>query len=664
MDSGKSFDKAIQMALDVEYSLQVFTEVFMPIRPLFSILSTRQRILSTNALTTLLIATLAVSLASCSSNAPQSGQGKSAAAKTQSTKPSASALLKQANQAQSPERERLLLEAAQAYIDARQYARARDLLIEMNSDALPDADFVKHTDLLSTVALHDGSNFLAHGILTKPRLEQQWQNMDPQTEVALREKRAQVFALLGEAQLSVAERIQLSGLIDNDLQLQANQDMLWQNLMSIPFAELQQLAQHENGQAARGWYSLAAINKNNQIDLEQQRDQLQDWLNQWSQHPAHDNLPNDLRLLQSLIDQQPKQVALLLPMQGKLAEAGEAVRDGFFAAYFEALSNGRSTPEVRQYDSSGDALAAYQQAVADGAELVIGPIDKENVTELSLMPSLEVPVLSLNYPDAPPAEPLKGFYQFGLAVEDEARQVARQAFLEGHRQAMIIIPSQEWSERSAKAFTEEWEKLGGIVVNRTQFQNSANYSNLVKDAMLIEQSRVRTQEMQELLGIPLQSSPRSRSDVDMIFLIANPAQARQIKPTFAFHYAGKIPVYATSQVYSGQPDPKMDRDLNGIRFNTMPWLFDTTSKEKQIIAKHTKSAAVYGRLHALGADAFRLYARLPQLEQVADMRIYGATGALHMLSDGRIEREQVWVRFRNGEAQPLPMVINANEIQY
>lgn len=629
----------------------------MPIRPLV-------RNLSTNTLATLLISTLVFSLVSCSSNPPQPDKRKPTPAKTQPAKLNAAKLLNLANQAQSPERERLLLEAAQAYIDAQQYNRARDLLVDMNSDALPDPDYIKHTNLLSTVALHQGSNFLAHGILTKPRLEQQWSNMEPQTEVALREKRAQVFALLGEAQNSVAERIQLSGLIDNKNQRQANQDVLWQNLMSIPFSTLQQLSQDENGQAARGWYSLAAINKNNQIDLEQQREQLQQWLSVWRQHPAHDNLPNDLRLLQSLIEQQPQQVALLLPMQGKLAEAGEAVRDGFYAAYFEALSNGRHTPEVRQYDSSSDALAAYQQAIADGADLVIGPIEKEKVTELSLMPSLEVPVLSLNYPDTPPAEPLKGFYQFGLAVEDEARQVARQAFLEGHRQAMVIIPSQEWSERSARAFTDEWEKLGGAVVNRTQFQTGANYSGLVKDAMLIEQSQIRTREMQELLGIPLQSSPRSRSDVDMIFLIADPAQARQIKPTFAFHYAGKIPVYSTSQVYSGQPNPKADRDLNGIRFNTMPWLFDTNSREKQAVAQHTKSAAVYGRLHALGADAFRLYARLPQLEKVSDMRIYGATGALHMLSDRRIEREQIWVRFRNGEAQPLPMVINENELQY
>ncbi len=611
----------------------------------------------------LLSSALVFTLSGCGSN-PTQPTKKATATKTQPKGPSASQLLELASQSQSPERESLVLQAAQVYVDNNKFTQARDLVSEMNPDELPDQAYVKYTDVLSTLALHEGSNFLAHGILTKPRLEQQWQAMEPTTEIALREKRAQVFALLGEAQQSVNERIQLAALINNKEQRQANQDAIWQNLMGIPYAELQQLAKTEYGEAARGWYNLAAISKNNQIDLEQQREELQRWLREWRQHPAHDNLPNDLRLLQSLIDQQPRQIALLLPMQGKLAEASEAVSDGFFAAYYQALSNGRQTPEVRKYDSSADVIAAYQQAVADGADLVIGPIDKEKVTELSLMPSLEVPVLALNYPDAPPAEPLRGFYQFGLAVEDEARQVARQAYLEGHRQAMIIIPRQEWSERSARAFTDEWEKLGGVVVNRSQFTRGGNYPQLVKDAMLIEQSQVRARELQELLGVKLEASPRSRSDVDMIFLIADPAQARQIKPSFAFHYAGKIPVYSTSQVYSGEPNPKADRDLNGIRFNTMPWLFDTSSPEKKAVSQYTKSAAVYGRLHALGADAFRLYARLPQLEQVPQMRIFGVTGALHMLGDGRIEREQIWVRFRNGEAQPLPMVIDANELQY
>jgi outer membrane PBP1 activator LpoA protein len=287
-------------------------------------------------------------------------------------------------------------------------------------------------------------------------------------------------------------------------------------------------------------------------------------------------------------------------------------------------------------------------------------VEKEKVTELSLLPGLQVPLLTLNYPDSTPLDS-QGFYQFGLALEDEARQVARQAYSEGHRQAMVIIPEQEWSERSARAFSDEWEKLGGLVVNRSQFKVGSNYSTLVKDALLIEDSKRRSAELQNLLGTKLESAPRSRSDVDMIFLIANAVQARQIKPTFAFHYAGHIPVYATSQVYSGEPNPKADRDLNGIRFNTMPWLFDTSSVEKRAVKQYTKSAAVYDRLQALGADAFRLYVRLPQLAQIEQMRIYGATGTLRMLPDGRIEREQIWARFRNGLVQALPMIVPSTE---
>lgn len=149
----------------------------------------------------------------------------------------------------------------------------------------------------------------------------------------------------------------------------------------------------------------------------------------------------------------------------------------------------------------------------------------------------------------------------------------------------------------------------------------------------------------------------------MIFLIADPAQARQIKPTLAFHYAGNIPVYATSHIYSGVPNPGVDRDLNGIRFNTMPWLFDSQSPEKKMIDQNTQSSAIYSRLHAMGVDAFRLYPRLPQLAQVPEMRLYGATGALRLLPDGRIEREQIWVRMRNGLAQPLPTVVAETYIE-
>src|SRR5690625_6825906 len=83
----------------------------------------------------------------------------------------------------------------------------------------------------------------------------------------------------------------------------------------------------------------------------------------------------------------------------------------------------------------------------------------------------------------------------------------------------------------------------------------------------------------------------------------------------------------------------------------MPWLFDQDSEEKQAVTEHVRAPAIYSRMHALGVDAYHLHPRLRQLEEVSQARVYGATGVLQMLPDGRIEREQVWAQFRQGLAQ-------------
>ena len=358
---------------------------------------------------------------------------------------------------------------------------------------------------------------------------------------------------------------------------------------------------------------------------------------------------------------QPQKVALLLPLQGRLAEAGEAVRDGFYAAYYQALSRNHQTPSIKQYDTSKGAQAAYQLAVADGADLVIGPLDKEDVKQVSQLPQLNVPLLSLNYPDPQPTTRINNFYQFGLAVEDEARQVARQGRLEGRKNALIVAPSLDWSERSVQAFSDEWQKLGGTLIGRTTFTDQDHFSQTVRSTLLIDESQARSTLLQQQLNTKFEFTPRRRADVDMIFMAVTPTHGRQVMPTLAFHYANNIPVYATSNVYSGGADAINNDDLNGVIFNTLPWLFDDNNPEKQSIAQSTKSSAVYSRLHALGADAYHLYARLEQLNQAPQTRIYGATGSLHLLADGRIEREEMWAHFVNGLVEVIPSIVDIPE---
>ena len=69
--------------------------------------------------------------------------------------------------------------------------------------------------------------------------------------------------------------------------------------------------------------------------------------------------------------EQPRQIALLLPLSGRPEAAGSAVRDGFLAAYYDYGSTTR--PRLRLYDvAARDAPSAYLQALADGSDFVVG----------------------------------------------------------------------------------------------------------------------------------------------------------------------------------------------------------------------------------------------------------------------------------------------------
>lgn len=568
-------------------------------------------------------------------------------------------LIALAQHKKSPERETLLLQAAEIYLNQNTLDKARNLIGELNATQLTDQDFVKLSQISAGLALKDGNVERARRILTNTRVEQQLKALEPAQEAALRELRAQAFERTGQLQDSIAERINASAILTDSQAANTNQDLLWQTLMTLSLNDLHANALKGSGGITQGWYSLAALSKNNTQDIAAQLASLAQWQNQWRTHPAANNLPKDLRALQSFNIQQPKKIALILPLQGRLAEAGEAVSDGFFAAYYHHIGNS-NLPNVRKYDSSKDAVAAYHQAVNDGADLVIGPVDKDGVNAISQLTSLRVPLLSLNYPDQQPARALANFYQFGLAVEDEARQAARQGIQDGYQRALIVSTAQEVSERSAQAFATEWQKLGGTLVGKSNFASLDKFSESFRHLMLLDESQARATLLQQQLATKFEFTPRRRADVNMIFMAVTPAQGRQIKPTLVFQYANSIPVYATSSIYSGDTDAINNEDLNGVLFNTLPWVFDNNNPTKQAIAQTTKSAAVYGRLHALGADAFHLYSRLPQLKQAPQMRIYGATGSLQLMPDGRVEREQMWARFDKGLAEPITTVIDAS----
>lgn len=567
-------------------------------------------------------------------------------------------LLAQAQTSDSPQRDNYYLEAARLLVQLGEADWARNLLESIDPDVLFTQDFVDYTLMYSRLAIDQDAHFLAQRILTNPRVEQQWDSLPDESAQVLRERRAELFALLGESVKSVEERIALSPLLKTEPERTANQDAIWQALMTIREPELESLSRNGAERVLQGWLELASLSKNNAADIERQLSIIDDWMADHPGHPASLRLPSDLQLLRQLVEQQPRQVALLLPLNGDYERAGKAVRDGFLAAYYHAKKRGGHTPEIRIFDTNEHGFnEVYDLAIQDGAEAVIGPLRPEYLEELQLRPALPVPTLALNYA-ANPFQPPADLYQFSFEVEDEARQVANRAWLEGHRYAMVLIPQTQRGERHASAFREAWEALGGVIVNQSYYADPRDYSAVVESALLVNESRERARELRRLLGSDVSfEAPRRRQDVDFVFLVADASAAQLLKPTLAFHYASDVPVYSTSSVFSAGDSKRTSRDLNGIRFITLPWYFDSTSQVKQSVAEYADPEPTYLRLYAMGVDAYRLFPRLEQLRQVKGTRFYGQTGVLALTPERKLQREQVWAQVVDGEAQPLPTVV-------
>jgi len=570
-------------------------------------------------------------------------------------------LLNDAETAVGEEQVSLLLQASTAMIKTGELDWARNTLLELNPSALPDNHYFTYMLLSANLAVAEGEHFIAKRYLWEPRFVTALPFQPVAQQLKAHDQRATLLCDIAEFRQCVLERIQSDAIYKNQAaelieERDLNQDLIWQALMELPRKDLQLEAQMQNDPIIQGWYTLAAMSKDNQTNLRKQLESVDRWVLRWPTHPASMRLPADLQLLKQLMENQPKKVAVLLPLSGKLSKASEAIRDGIMSAYYQLTASGDQVPDLRFFDTfEQDINTVYDNAINEGAELVIGPLDKDNIDDLTLRPALPVPTLALNYVEHPLGETPQ-LFQFGLAVEDEAVQVAERAWRDGHRRAMVLVPESNWGDRAAETFIERWKALGGSLVGDYRYKGQKDYSNLIRDAMDVSDSRTRAQRIRRILGQSVEFEPRARKDIDLIFLIAHPAQARQIKPTLAFHYAGHIPVYSTSHIYNGEIDSNADRDMDGIRFATLPWFFDDNQPEKITIDKYTTNGPSYQRLYALGVDAFHVYPRLLQLAQMNQAHFYGSTGTLRINSERKIVREQTWAQFVRGRAYAMPTV--------
>ena len=336
----------------------------------------------------------------------------------------------------------------------------------------------------------------------------------------------------------------------------------------------------------------------------------------------------------------PAKVALLLPATGPVAVAGAAVRDGFFTAYFHTPLAQERRPAVKVYDTGGTAdgaVAAYRQAVQDGAALVVGPLGRAAVGALFSQSSLPVPVLALNHPQANTPTPA-GSYEFALLPEAEGAQLAAHMITLGLHAAIVFRGNDDTASRTFDAFKTQFESLGGQVANDIVLpQGGVDFASQIQAA---------------LAG--------SGSQTGIVALL-RPVQARLLLPQLRLARS-TLPVFATSMVYSGTEDATADGDLDGLQFCDEPWLYDAQTGLPDHTTLASQLATTSGpaaRLFAFGMDAYALIPYLGWLRSNPGSYVPGATGQLTMDAFGQVQRTPIWVQFQGGVARPVAAGLEA-----
>ena len=159
-------------------------------------------------------------------------------------------------------------------------------------------------------------------------------------------------------------------------------------------------------------------------------------------------------------DGERRRVALLVPLSGPNAGVGQSIANATQLALLDTQSR---DVRITNYDTAAGAAAAAQRSIADGAQLILGPLLAEDVrTVAPVARSARVPVVSFSN-DAGVAG--NGAYLMGYLPAQSIGRVVEFSRSRGVTTFAGLVPNGLYGERASTAFLRAVEGAGGQVVS-------------------------------------------------------------------------------------------------------------------------------------------------------------------------------------------------------
>jgi len=430
--------------------------------------------------------------------------------------------------------------------------------------------------------------------------------------------------------------------------------ILWQSLSRLSSWQIKQLKIMDSPNF-KGWYTLLSLGHR----LGDQPQKFNRALDRWQQannnHLANIIIPTIRKNPDTTIST-ISNIAVILPLSGKQEIAGLTAQQGILAAYQE--NTDRKLHFIDENNIEMDTL--NKKFTDNNIDFVIGPLLKDHVDDYLKQPELMVPTLLLNLPDRAELKP----HQVALSMrrEDEAMQAAANLSQKDYQHPLIIASKSNISRRIAESFSKQWQKIRGKVPEIIYFESGNKMQVDLKSSLEVTNSEQRINNIRKYFNHKVKSELRNRRDIDMIYLVANPAQTKLLKPYIDVNtspFSSIIPVFASSLSHSINDDKSDNRDLTGLIFTEIPWLLFSEQQNQSLAnlsnALWPQRTDSLERIFAMGYDSLLLANKISLMQQSSYIRHYGQTGILKLDNENILTRSLIWGQYLKNKVKQVKM---------
>ena len=426
-------------------------------------------------------------------------------------------------------------------------------------------------------------------------------------------------------------------------------ERIW-SVLDSPCAYQSLAARTLNNVSVQGWWDLAkiAVTSNSQVE---RTSKFRRWKQQYPQHLAARFSPKHFRTE----DRGPRKIALLLPQSGPLSSAATAIKNGFMSAHLHTVSRNELFIEVHDTTTT-EITTLIEQVVDEGVDVIVGPLEKENVRRVLEKDTTQIPIIALNQPTSSSRfVPQRNLVRLAQVVEDDAIAIAKQVNSQNLERVLLVLGKDYWCVRAAISFRNTIIDEISIAAE-TKLSNLRDSTESVANLLRVTQSNSRQAELATITRRTIEFTARRRHDVDAIIAFVDQDEFAALSAALHYHFAGDVPIILAEPTF---------RDLartgsyaDGTIFTSTPAQLFSVPLTTQIRESFADASVLYP-LYVFGIDAYRTAMHIDEVLRGGP--IFGYTGYLRPDEQRNMLREPVWGMVQGRALKPRKHIIQSDD---